>query len=172
MPRRPSRKQARRDALFVLYQREVRGESPEQLYRELSEREGYPADGYTKDLVDGVVANTARLDASIGRHSRDWPVERLAPLERSLLRLALYEAARGIVPPEVAVDEAVRLTRRYSTDEAGALVNGILGGYLREKAAGAPAAESGGEAEEIESGTETVDDDPGEEPETRGGRRG
>jgi N utilization substance protein B len=172
MPRRPSRKQARRDALFVLYQREVRGESPEQLYRELREREGYAADGYTKDLVEGVVAQTARLDTVIGRHSRDWPVERLAPLERSLLRLALYEISHGIVPPEVAVDEAVRLTRRYSTDEAGALVNGILGGYLRETAAGAPGAGGGTRAEESGPGGEAGNADAGGEPAADEGRRG
>jgi N utilization substance protein B len=133
--RRPSRKQARRDALFVLYQREVRGESPEQLYRELDEREGYPVDPYTVALVEGVIAQTSRLDAGIGRYSRDWPVERLAPLERSLLRLALFEITAGVVPAEVAVDEAVRLARRYSTDEAGSLVNGILGAYLRDRPA-------------------------------------
>jgi N utilization substance protein B len=132
--RRPSRKQARRDALFVLYQREVRGEQPERLYDELREREGYPVDAYTVTLVEGVSAQTGRLDALIGRHSQGWPVERLAPLERSLLRLALYEIAVAAVPPEVAVDEAVRLARRYATDEAGAFVNGILGAYVRAQA--------------------------------------
>jgi len=151
--RRPSRKQARRDALFVLYQREVRAAQPEQLYAELRAREGYTVGPYTVALVDGVTTQTARLDAAIGRYSRQWPVERLAPLERSLLRLALHEITAGEVPPEVAVDEAVRLARRYSSDEAGVLVNGILGAYLRDCERGdtdtvddarTPAGEAGG----------------------------
>ena len=52
----------------------------------------------------------------------------MAPLERSVLRLALFEICSWVTPPEVAIDEAVRWRKRYSTDEAGALVNGILGG--------------------------------------------
>ena len=81
MARRPSRKQARRDALVVLYQYEVRGDRPERLYDELKEREGYRADDYTVAQVAGVLAETQALDAVIARYSRDWPVERLAPLE-------------------------------------------------------------------------------------------
>jgi N utilization substance protein B len=162
--RGPSRKQARRDALFVLYQREVRGESPEQLFRESSEREGYPVDPYTVTLVDGVIDQTSRLDAGIGRYSRDWPVERLAPLERSLLRLALYVITAGVVPPEVAVDEAVRLARRYSTDEAGSLVNGILGAYLRDRPGPASPAAPGGEAAGAAQRHEVGDTAPGDDP--------
>ena len=60
----------------------------------------------------------------------------MAPLERNVLRLALYELRSGLTPPEVAIDEAVRLAKRYATDEAGALVNGILGGVAREAAEG------------------------------------
>jgi len=149
MARRPSRKQARRDALFVLYQHEVRGERVERLFDELREREGYAPDGFTVGCVRGVLADTGRLDATIAGFSRDWPVERLAPLERSVLRLAVFEIDAAVTPPEVAVDEAVRLTRRYSTDTAGSLVNGILGAYVRDRAGGSTAGErasSGGPA--------------------------
>jgi N utilization substance protein B len=58
-------------------------------------------------------------------------VDRVAPLERSILRLAVWEIQTEATPPEVAIDEAVRLTKRYSTDEAGAFVNGVLGGIMR-----------------------------------------
>ena len=75
------------------------------------------------------------LDAALAAHSTNWALARLAPLERSLLRLALYEIESGLTPPEVAIDEAVRLARRYSTDAAGALVNGILGAIAREREA-------------------------------------
>jgi hypothetical protein len=120
-----------------------------------------------------VLADTGRLDATIAGFSRDWAVERLAPLERSVLRLAVFEIDAAVTPPEVAVDEAVRLTRRYSTDTAGSLVNGILGAYVRDRAGasgaavgassgggpaavrrgadeGEPAGESGGGGEELE----------------------
>jgi N utilization substance protein B len=130
--KRPSRKQARRDALFVLYQLEVTPLPVETLLDNVTLTEGYPADEFTRRLVAGVLAERDELDAVLERHRRDWPLSRMAPLERNVLRLALYELRSGLTPPEVAIDEAVRLTRRYATDEAGALVNGILGGIERE----------------------------------------
>ncbi len=133
MARTPSRKRARRDALFVLYQREVREVEMSRLFDEVREREGYAPDVFTRDLVAAVLADVASLDATINRLSTSWPVERLAPLERSVLRMALAELRQGETPPEVVVDEAVRLTRTYSTDESARLVNGILGAALREQ---------------------------------------
>ena len=130
--KRPSRKQARRDALFVLYQVEVTPLPVETLLDNVALTEGYPADEFTRRLVEGVLAERDDLDAVLERHSREWPLSRLAPLERNVLRLALYELRSGVTPPAVAIDEAVRLAKRYATDEAGALVNGILGGVERE----------------------------------------
>lgn len=133
---RPSRKTARRDALFVLYQHEVRGAGVTTLLDDLRDREGYAPDEYTVTLVEGVLASSGGLDQTLAAHATSWPLERIAPLERSLLRLALYEIEQGLVPAEVAVDEAVRLARRYSTDDAGNLVNGILGSIVRARADG------------------------------------
>jgi len=131
-PAAPSRKQARRDALFLLYQREVTGRPLAELVDGHRLREGYPPDEFTVAVVSGVMERQDELDATLTKHSTNWPLERLAPLERSVLRLALFELETGLTPPEVAIDEAVRLTRRYATDEAGALVNGILGAIVRE----------------------------------------
>jgi N utilization substance protein B len=133
---RPSRKQARRDALFVLYQLEVTPLPVETLLDNVKLSEGYEADAFTRSLVAGVLAQRDELDVVLERHSRDWALARMAPLERNVLRLALYELRSGVTPPEVAIDEAVRLAKRYATDEAGALVNGILGGVAREGAEG------------------------------------
>lgn len=133
--RSPSRKQARRDAAFVLYQRDVTGLSFETLLGNLQRSEGYAPDEFTVRCVDGVSARIADLDEVISASSDKWPLERLAPLERNILRLALWELQSGASPPEVAINEAVRLAKRYSTDEAGALVNGILGGALERGAA-------------------------------------
>jgi N utilization substance protein B len=130
---RPSRKQARRDALFLLYQREVTELTLEQLVQGQRLREGYGPDEFTIAAVRGVGESRETLDATIGAHSTTWSLERMAPLERSILRLALWEMESGTTPPEVAIDEAVRLAKRYSTDEAGAFVNGILGAVQRQR---------------------------------------
>ena len=67
--------------------------------------------------------------------SEGWPADRLGALERNVLRIGVHELEQGYVPVEVAIDEAVSLAKRYASDEAGRLVNGILGRIAREKAA-------------------------------------
>lgn len=126
----PSRKQARRDAVFLLYQTEVTQLPMADLVEGQRLREGYAPDDFTIKAVAGVLRDRADLDVVLENHARDWPLDRIAPLERSILRLAVWEIRTGVTPPEVAIDEAVRLTKRYSTDEAGAFVNGVLGGVV------------------------------------------
>ena len=121
-----SRKSARRDALFVLYQWDVTGKPLASLH------EG-ELDPYAQELVDGVAAEAEGLDARIDDASSEWSVDRLGALERNALRIALFELDRGDVPLEAAIDEAVSLAKRYSSEEAGRLVNGILGRVVREK---------------------------------------
>lgn len=122
-----SRKSARRDALFVLYQWDVTGTPLASLH------EG-ELDPYAQELVDGVSAEAAELDARINDASSDWSADRLGALERNVLRIALWELERGDVPLEAAIDEAVSLAKRYSSEDAGRLVNGILGRVVREAA--------------------------------------
>jgi N utilization substance protein B len=120
-----SRKSARRDALFVLYQWDVTGKPLASLH------EG-ELDPYAQELVGGVAAEADSLDARIDDASSDWSVDRLGALERNALRIALFELDRGEVPLEAAIDEAVSLAKRYSSEDAGRLVNGILGRVVRE----------------------------------------
>jgi transcription antitermination protein NusB len=122
-----SRKSARRDALFVLYQWDVTGTPLASLH------EG-ELDPYAQELVDGVSAEAAELDARINDASSEWSADRLGALERNVLRIALWELERGDVPLEAAIDEAVSLAKRYSSEDAGRLVNGILGRVVREAA--------------------------------------
>ena len=136
MTARPSRKQARRDALFILYQRDVTELTMEELVEGLRLREGYAPDDFTVTAVSGVLAQREVLDAALAAHSTSWSLERMAPLERSILRLSLWEIESGVTPPEVAIDEAVRLAKRYATDEAGSFVNGVLGAIQRGREAG------------------------------------
>ena len=155
---RPSRKQARRDALFLLYQTEVTDLEMKDLVEGQRLREGYGPDEFTVAAVSGVLAAREDLDVELGAHSTSWAIDRIAPLERSILRLALWEIDSEATPPEVAIDEAVRLAKRYSTDEAGALVNGILGAVVRDREA---------EAGEIEPDADTEEPDADEiEPDT------
>jgi N utilization substance protein B len=120
-----SRKAARRDALFVLYQWDVTGQPLASLH------EG-ELDPYAQELSDGVVAESSELDARINEASSDWSADRLGALERNILRIALWELERGEVPLEAAIDEAVSLAKRYASEDAGRLVNGILGRVARE----------------------------------------
>jgi transcription antitermination protein NusB len=132
----------RRAAIFALYQREVTGAPLQELIERGPFADGGPepevpvAAGrltdFARDLVEGVDQHTDELDALIGRASVDWPVERIAPLERSILRTALYEILhRPDVPDEVAIDEAVEAAKTFCGTDAPAFVNGVLGGIVR-----------------------------------------
>ena len=129
----PSRKQARRDAVFLLYQTDVTDQTMAELVEGQRLREGYGPDEFTIAAVSGVLAAKEELDVELEAHSTGWPLDRVAPLERSILRLALWEIQTEATPPAVAIDEAVRLAKRYSTDEAGAFVNGVLGAVARDR---------------------------------------
>jgi transcription antitermination protein NusB len=122
------RSDQRRDAVFALYQHEVTGRPLGELLED--------AKPFTRELAENVAANRAELDGLISRHSQNWALERIAPLERSILRTALYEALhREDVPAEVAIDEAVELAKQYCGADAPGFVNGILGAALEEKGA-------------------------------------
>jgi N utilization substance protein B len=83
-----------------------------------------------------VWADREQLDAVIDAAANEWSAERMAVLERSILRLAVWELQAGEVPAGVAIDEAVTLAKRYASPEAGSLVNGILGRVAREQGVG------------------------------------
>jgi N utilization substance protein B len=122
-----SRREARRAALFMLFQWDVTGKPLGSTY------EG-EVDDFARDTAEAVAARTAELDLRIDETTEGWPADRLGALERNVLRIGIYELEQGAVPPEVAIDEAVRLAKRYASDEAGKLVNGILGRIARETA--------------------------------------
>jgi N utilization substance protein B len=123
-----SRREARRAAVFVLYQWDITGAPLGSLY------EG-DVDEYTRTLSEAVAAHAPELDARITAASDDWTADRLGAVERNVLRVALEELDEGEVPQEAVLDEAVTLAKRYASDDAGRLVNGILGRIVREMAA-------------------------------------
>jgi len=86
------------------------------------------ASPFTRELVDGVLLHQDELDALIERYARNWTLDRIAPLERAILRVSLYEILhRTDVPDEVAIDEAVEAAKELCAAEAAGFVNGILG---------------------------------------------
>jgi len=128
MSRATSRKAARRQALFLLYQWDLTGQELASLY------EGEP-DDFASSLAEAVAARASELDARVTAASPDWPADRLGTLERNILRIGVYELEEDTVPREVAINEAVVLAKRYATEDAARLVNGILGQVAREEAA-------------------------------------
>jgi len=114
--------------VFLLYQWDVTGAPLGSLY------EG-DVDDYTRTLSETVAAHAPELDARITAASDEWPAGRLGAVERNVLRVALEELDAGEVPQEAVLDEAVTLAKRYASDDAGRLVNGILGRIVRERVA-------------------------------------
>jgi N utilization substance protein B len=117
------RSDQRRDAVFALYQRDVTG-------RPLAEQLA-DAKPFTRELAEGTDAELDSVDAEIARLSRGWDLDRIAALERSIMRVALYEMRSGL-PAEIAIDEAVNMAKEYCGTDAPGFVNGILGSAARE----------------------------------------
>jgi N utilization substance protein B len=123
------RTEQRRAAVVALYQSEVTERPPD----ELLDRH---ATAFTRDLVEGTVRERAELDELIARHAHGWSLDRIAPLERNILRVALHELLhRPDVPAEVAIDEAVEAAKELCSADAPGFVNGILGAVEREEVA-------------------------------------
>ena len=122
------RSEQRRDAVFALYQHEVTGRPLVELLA--------GAKPFTRELTEATDANRAELDELISRHSKGWTLDRIAPLERSIMRVALQEALHDDeVPVEVAIDEAVELSKEYCGADTPKFVNGVLGAAVAEPAA-------------------------------------
>ena len=112
---------------MALYQRDVTGRPLEELI---------PRDpsAFTRELIDGTDREMDALDAVVERHAVGWTLDRIAPLERNILRVALHEMqSRADVPDEVAIDEAVEAAKELCSAEAPKFVNGILGAAQRER---------------------------------------
>jgi transcription antitermination protein NusB len=120
------RSDQRRDAVFACYQRDVTGRPLEELLGD--------ARPFTRELAEAVESHREALDAAIAAHARGWELERIAPLELNVMRVALCEIEHSEdVPDEVAIDEAVEIAKEYCGADAPGFVNGILGAIVRER---------------------------------------
>ena len=124
-----TRREARERALSLLYEAEAKDLSVGDVLAELP----LPADEFAVDLVNGDVRDKGRIDELIGRYSIDWTLDRMPVVDRTLLRLAIYELLdRPDVPTAAILSEAVELAKAYSTEDSGRFVNGVLASVAAE----------------------------------------
>ena len=120
------RSEQRRAAVVALYQADLTGRSPRGVLEPTART-------FTRELVQGVEHWREEIDGLIERHAVGWTLDRIAPLDRNILRVALFEVLhRSDVPAEVAIDEAVETAKELCGADAPGFVNGILGAVLRE----------------------------------------
>ncbi len=154
-----ARRAGRRLAIDVLYEAEIRETPPAEAFRRrekegwvnptssedeqaalLKDSEGAPdpvAREYALTLIEGVETHQAELDGLIGRYADRWAIERMPIVDRTLLRIALFELGwREDVPVAVAINEAVELAKSLSTEDSGRFINGLLGRVVEERALG------------------------------------
>lgn len=134
-----ARRKARKRALDVLYEAELRGETPATVMTQVALRrkvdDGVDPHVYTEILVEGVVAHQERIDEILSTYSQGWTLERMPVVDRNVLRLGVFELLwRDDVPDSVAIDEAVELAKSLSTDESPSFVNGLLARVVQVRA--------------------------------------
>jgi N utilization substance protein B len=135
------RRRGRELALQMLYQHELAGSDVEEMFLTSDELQQAPPG--TRDfavaLVRGVISRLAELDSHLVDQADNWRLERMAAVDRNILRLALYELMfEGDTPPAVVIDEAVEIAKRFGSERSSQFVNGVLDGFLhRGRAAGA-----------------------------------
>lgn len=128
-----NRTEARAAAMKLIYEWDMGGDGGDDTLSGILEiRSGEDEYDYMTRVFEGVKANLPALDSRIERHAVGWRLDRLMKVDLSILRLAAYELMTGEVPEGVVVNEAVELSRAYSTDKAGAFINGVLGSMSRE----------------------------------------
>ncbi|NHC14021.1 transcription antitermination factor NusB [Motilibacter deserti] len=126
-----ARHKARKGALDVLFEAEQRGRDALTTLAEKVQRADPPVAAYAAELVEGVSAHRAAIDAVLAEHAQGWELDRMPAVDRNVLRIGAYELLyRDDVPGAVVVSEAVLLVGELSTDESPGFVNGLLGRLL------------------------------------------
>ena len=129
-----SRRMSRELALRALFQTDVGRAAVEEAVASYDAQQHYAAEtlDFARELALGTAMHREQIDAVIEKYARDWTLDRMANVDRNVLRLAIFELLYlPDIPPGVTVDEAVELAKKYSTAESGRFVNGILGNLVR-----------------------------------------
>jgi transcription antitermination protein NusB len=131
-----ARSKARKRAVDVLYESDVRGVDALRTLTDRVARADPPVNDYTIELVEGVQAHRARIDGILDEFAEGWTLDRMPDVDRAVLRLGVFELLwRDDVPDAVVIDEAVELVKTLSTDESPRFVNGLLGRIVRDRPA-------------------------------------
>ena len=132
-PGHEGRRAGRTQAVVLLYQHDVTGLPMDELVANLERDRGRPIDAFTRALVDGVSVDRTGIDAMISAAAEGWTADRIAPLERNILRVAVHELLDWPeVPAAVSINEAVELAKLYCGAEAPPFINGVLGRIARD----------------------------------------
>jgi transcription antitermination protein NusB len=130
----PARSRARKRALDILFEAEMRRVPVLDLLEERTAAASPPVSGYAAELVRGAAAHAGRIDELLAAYSQGWALDRMPAVDRNILRIGAYELLWGSgVPPAVAISEAVLLARDLSTDGSPAFINGLLARLLELK---------------------------------------
>lgn len=121
-----ARSKARRRAVEVLYECDLRGQDGPEGLASLGARMQTPVNPYTEQIVLGVEAHRAQIDESLATYAQGWTLDRMPAVDRAILRVGAWEILWGEVPDAVALSEAVSLANDLSTDESGRYINGVL----------------------------------------------
>lgn len=127
------RRTAREYALQILYPIDMNFKEPDEaIYDFLETRE---TDSFLIRLVEGVIENVKTIDQEISNHLKNWSIDRIATVERTVLRIAVYEMKfEDDIPEEVSINEAVEIAKKYGDEKSGKFVNGILSKILKHGA--------------------------------------
>ena len=129
------RKIARAHAMKLIYEWEMGGDGGEETRMNLLGVEPDENEAeYMNRMFEGVVVNEEKIDSQIAAHLRGWTIERLSRVDLAILRLGAYELMLGEIPAGIVINEAVELANQFSTDKAGAFINGVLGSLSRAEA--------------------------------------
>ena len=130
-----ARSKARKAALDLLYEADIRGISVGVILSQRLETLEYLIRDYTRELLTGVVENRSRIDELIVTYSQGWDFDRMPVLDRNILRLSLFELLWGRdIPEAVAIDEALELAKTLSTEESSSYIHGVLATISKIKA--------------------------------------
>jgi N utilization substance protein B len=127
-----TRREGRRIAIDILYQADITDTASADVMSSWEDA-GRPVPGFARELVEGVAEFGPGIDLLLEEHAQDWTVARMPPVDRTILRVAVYELLHSPdVPPSVAISEAVEAASELSADESKRFVNGVLGRIARE----------------------------------------
>ena len=123
-----SRRESREQVLQLLFETEFQGQKlPQEIYRLAEEDRDITPDAYISEAYFGILEHKTEIDAYISKYSKGWAVDRIAPVTRNILRIAIFEMLmRPDIPARVSINEAIELAKKFDEEKAKAFVNGIL----------------------------------------------